>query len=223
MPSAFGHAAVGLALAPVVLGPGAPRRLLVLGVVCAVVPGPRRLRRPAPRLHALAVRRRASRGCARLARATARLALLAPARVRVPVRCRRIARPARHLHRRRRRRGAPRAVRRDRYPRRSGRSPCRRWACSGSSPRAGSRFSRASSSGSAFPAHCWSPQAVWRGGRSREDCGEREGNDPDRGGEGASAAPRARCGAAAPEARRTTSTSGSCSPRGTRSRTTSSC
>jgi inner membrane protein len=38
MPSAFGHAAVGLALAPVVLGPGAPRRLLVLGVVCAVIP-----------------------------------------------------------------------------------------------------------------------------------------------------------------------------------------
>jgi inner membrane protein len=38
MPSAFGHAAVGLALAPLVLGPGAPRRLLVLGVVCAVTP-----------------------------------------------------------------------------------------------------------------------------------------------------------------------------------------
>lgn len=38
MPSAFGHAAVALALAPAVLGPGAPRRLLVSGVLCAVVP-----------------------------------------------------------------------------------------------------------------------------------------------------------------------------------------
>ena len=38
MPSAFGHAAVALALAPVVLGSGAPRRLLVLGVLSAVVP-----------------------------------------------------------------------------------------------------------------------------------------------------------------------------------------
>jgi inner membrane protein len=38
MPSAFGHALVGLALAPVVLGPGAPRRLLVSGVICAVAP-----------------------------------------------------------------------------------------------------------------------------------------------------------------------------------------
>lgn len=38
MPSAFGHAAVALVLAPVVLGAGAPRRLLVLGVLSAVVP-----------------------------------------------------------------------------------------------------------------------------------------------------------------------------------------
>jgi len=38
MPSAFGHAAVALALAPVVLGRGAPRRLLVSGVACAVLP-----------------------------------------------------------------------------------------------------------------------------------------------------------------------------------------
>ena len=38
MPSAFGHAAVALALAPVVLGRGAPRRLLVSGVACAVWP-----------------------------------------------------------------------------------------------------------------------------------------------------------------------------------------
>ena len=38
MPSAFGHALVGLALAPVVLGPGAPRRLLAAGVLLAVLP-----------------------------------------------------------------------------------------------------------------------------------------------------------------------------------------
>ena len=38
MPSAFGHAAVALALAPVVLGTGAPRRLLVSGVLSAMIP-----------------------------------------------------------------------------------------------------------------------------------------------------------------------------------------